>query len=263
MGFAASDVNLYRYVGNDPVDETDPSGLKPPGENNYSLLDNLLLWGAFEYPGSSDMLRNILRRRDELRKAIKENAIPLAVIKALRDLKMPQDQIDKLKIGLGNDKGKSPLSPEAVKAISDFLGDKLSASATTSGDSASGVKLNDNWELKIYKDGNEYSICVVTQVGLEHVGDAINYYLGYPINVCNAAEFLGGPLYTKETIALLEAIIKDCKDETVKNRLIQGLDKLKKQGIDINGNKPTPPPPAFSGYLPPKGNPSAPYPPSP
>jgi RHS repeat-associated protein len=30
MAFAAGDTNLYRYVGNDPVNETDPSGLEPP-----------------------------------------------------------------------------------------------------------------------------------------------------------------------------------------------------------------------------------------
>src|SRR5437016_4640357 len=34
MGFAASDVNLYRFVGNRPTNETDPSGLQggPPPE---------------------------------------------------------------------------------------------------------------------------------------------------------------------------------------------------------------------------------------
>lgn len=30
LGFAAGDVNLYRYVGNSPTNATDPSGLEPP-----------------------------------------------------------------------------------------------------------------------------------------------------------------------------------------------------------------------------------------
>jgi hypothetical protein len=32
MGFAANDVNLYRFVGNNPSNATDPSGLRPPAD---------------------------------------------------------------------------------------------------------------------------------------------------------------------------------------------------------------------------------------
>lgn len=32
LGFAAGDANLYRYVGNDPIDQVDPSGLMAGGQ---------------------------------------------------------------------------------------------------------------------------------------------------------------------------------------------------------------------------------------
>jgi RHS repeat-associated protein len=34
-GFGGGDVNLYRFVGNEPTDETDPSGLQPPKDPSY------------------------------------------------------------------------------------------------------------------------------------------------------------------------------------------------------------------------------------
>lgn len=38
IGFAGGDTNLYNFVGNDPVGESDPSGLVPPGPLEDSLL---------------------------------------------------------------------------------------------------------------------------------------------------------------------------------------------------------------------------------
>jgi hypothetical protein len=34
MGFAAGDTNLYRYVGNDPVNDRDPTGLQDAGDGS-------------------------------------------------------------------------------------------------------------------------------------------------------------------------------------------------------------------------------------
>jgi hypothetical protein len=37
MGFRAGDANLYRFVGNDPTNLIDPSGLQPPGRLQLEL----------------------------------------------------------------------------------------------------------------------------------------------------------------------------------------------------------------------------------
>jgi hypothetical protein len=44
LGFAAGDANLYRYVGNDPVNDTDPTGESDKGGGKYPQSDitNLL-----------------------------------------------------------------------------------------------------------------------------------------------------------------------------------------------------------------------------
>jgi RHS repeat-associated protein len=37
LGFSAGDTNVYRYVGNGPVDATDPSGCSPPSANAWAV----------------------------------------------------------------------------------------------------------------------------------------------------------------------------------------------------------------------------------
>jgi RHS repeat-associated protein len=44
IGFAAGDVNLYRYVGNNPTNSTDPSGLQTRGSDAFSAQFQQLLW---------------------------------------------------------------------------------------------------------------------------------------------------------------------------------------------------------------------------
>ncbi len=59
MGFAAGDANLYRYVGNQPSDMVDPSGLQPlpPGRLGPPLSDKELAY----YKAMQEMIKNGLK----------------------------------------------------------------------------------------------------------------------------------------------------------------------------------------------------------
>ena len=51
MGFSAGDPNLYRYCGNNPTSETDPSGLLGISVNNAGTVPGTLPNGYYPYPG--------------------------------------------------------------------------------------------------------------------------------------------------------------------------------------------------------------------
>ncbi|MBX9627998.1 MAG: RHS repeat-associated core domain-containing protein [Gemmataceae bacterium] len=66
IGFAAGDANLYRFVGNDPINKTDPSGLRekkplPPKKDNIRFSEFELGVGAvtWQVGDRNDYLRRV------------------------------------------------------------------------------------------------------------------------------------------------------------------------------------------------------------
>ena len=68
LGFAAGDANLYRYVGNDPVDKSDPSGLFEQPSPGYTYPDYKLI----PIPPTPDQqrLQNLVSGNPQLEKEL-------------------------------------------------------------------------------------------------------------------------------------------------------------------------------------------------
>lgn len=83
-GFDAGDVNLYRSVGNNPVNDLDPAGLedkKPKVEHKHRTFGEYLLWLG-EQP--ADVIND---NREKLR-----NAFGIDILKDVENL--PQRDLD-------------------------------------------------------------------------------------------------------------------------------------------------------------------------
>ena len=167
LGFRAGDANLYRYVGNDPVNYVDPSGLA--GE--AAVLIGSAVAARYRSSNKYNPLANqpaiysALSSKEEMRidNRLASHAIQLAASKGIGDV-----GVIGVKPGLGDDL-KATITAEDFGKIKIALGDKLSSKKTISGDKAWGAALRDNWELKIYLKDNGYSILVGYQTdSIEH-----------------------------------------------------------------------------------------------
>lgn len=58
IGFAGGDSNLYRYVGNIPIDSTDPDGLKKKeqSEPTFKKINNAITWGKGIYNSGKEKI---------------------------------------------------------------------------------------------------------------------------------------------------------------------------------------------------------------
>lgn len=248
LGFRAGDANLYRYVGNDPVNGVDPSGLageaavltgsavaaKYRDANKYNPLANQpAIYGAL----SSKEQTRIDRR-------LAPHAIQLAALKGIAEA-----GVAGVKPGLGDDL-KATITADDFGVIKTALGNKLSSKKTISGDKAWGVNLRDNWELKIYLKGDVYSVSVGHQSdSIEHYLDAVAYKLKgssissstgggfatistYP-NGKNAEVYLGKAVYDYETAYELKRfadqghISEDQYNSIIKNGVFVGHPNLR------------------------------------
>ena len=221
LGFRAGDTNLYRYVGNDPVNGLDPSGLAvkaavlmSSGRSKRYNSDNSINIFA-HHPSVYSLISSDEQARIDRRLA--PHAILLAAEKAIGSL-----GIKEVELTVGDDL-KAKITNAEFQKLQKQLGEKLSEKKTVSGDKAWGARLDDTWELKIYQKGNVFSIAVGHHTqSIEHYMDALAYKLkGSTIgnsgggtatistfpNGQNAERYLGKPVYDYNTAYELHMLL--------------------------------------------------------
>jgi hypothetical protein len=203
-GFKAGDADLYRYVGNDPTNFTDPRGTVAVGNLLARLAGEEEIKETPFYARQPEIKFAVERRvRSQVDKRLAPFAIKLAVDKGLASL-----GVKGVDVRLGDDL-KAKITKSGYDAIRTSLGGKLTEATTKSGDKAWAAPLGGNWELKIYLKGGNYSVAVGHKTdSIDHYMDTIKWALKrtreragsfvdlttYP-NGGNAEEYLGKIVY--------------------------------------------------------------------
>lgn len=200
LGFDAGDTNLYRYVFNGPVNATDPNGLVVA---IAVALYRARVWDTriigIATGGARGLELTFRSKMVELNKRLGPVAVKKGVDKALSSLGFSFQSTKR-------DETKASISCDDFKLLHQTLGNKLEKATTISSGEAWRTKLGGQWELKIYRDGENYSATVgyLTE-SPEHAADAFQFLGGkvYPMwiaspNAGNAETYTGELLYDSE-----------------------------------------------------------------
>lgn len=216
IGFGAGDANLYRYVFNSPTNATDPSGLDTRVTQLVykALITRFVQTNTKLHRRAANLSQEELTEPERLsldiEKSLAPHAIKLAAEKALRDLK-----ITGVTVNLG-DWLKASISDDDYKKIVKQAGASLERVRTISADSAERIRLEGNWELKIYKKGGKYSISVgVDTDSWEHYTQAVGYMISGggarrpAANSSNAEAYLGKHVFDYAAAVKLKGFLDE------------------------------------------------------
>jgi hypothetical protein len=178
-GFQAGDANLRRYVGNDPTNNVDPDGKDlvriaqaildaHERKSDAYISDRIATHKMLEGPWKGQLKHWVLRHALATNERVGAVAVQEAATKAFEELGLSDIKPTK------GDALKANITADDFSKLKERLGADLRQATTISSESSWAVELKSDWELKIYRDGDEYRAAVVHPTSsLAHAMDAL------------------------------------------------------------------------------------------